>query len=330
MNAKQSDVSLTCNGKNVNKSMKAYLESFEYADVAAGDSDTITMEFADSDHKFVSSWMPKAGDVYKPSIIRKNWDKIQKDRLKCGIFYMDDFSLSGNPTKCSISAIAVPQQDGFHVTPRSTTWKNTTLKSVAEKIANRNRMSCVYDGFQVDIKEMEQSEKDDCGFLSGICDTYGLSIKVYADKIIIFDDAVYKKKNPVTTIRRKDCSSPSWSYREKAVKYTKVVLSYTSPDSDKETKVEIGSGNQVYYSSTSCDNQQDAILKAKALLKKANKDTKVMTISIPGTKKIYATNVVKLSGFYHMSGKYYVERVIHNISDNGYVCKLTLSKIDNI
>ncbi len=326
-NAKMAKISMRCNGKNVDKSMTTFLESFEYVDVASGDSDTISMQFSDACYKFVDKWFPEDGDRFEPTIVRKNWGTTKKAKLKCGTFYLDDFSLSGEPTKCSMNAIAIPQQDGFHVTARNTTWKKTTLEKITMKIAERNQMTYVYDGFEVAIGELEQSGKDDCSFLCNLCDTYGLSMKLYAGKIIIFDAEAYKKKKSVTTIKRKNCN-PSWYYRGKTVRYDKVILSYSSPDSKKEMKVTVGDGTKVYNTSASCENQADAILKANAALIKANKDTKVMTLSLPANRSIYATNVIKLTGFYQMSGKYYVEKVVHSLSGSAYIMKLTLSKID--
>ena len=43
-----------------------------------------------------------------------------------------------------------------------------------------------------------------------LCEEYGLSMKVYAQKIAVYDREKYKEKDPVATIRESEIEGGSW------------------------------------------------------------------------------------------------------------------------
>ena len=94
----------------------------------------------------------------------------------------------------SISAVSTPADSAFRETQRTKTWVNATIKEMATEIAGKAGIALFWDvqGAEFTIESIEQSKKTDCEFLMSLCDTYGYSMKVYANKIVIFDREEYK------------------------------------------------------------------------------------------------------------------------------------------
>ena len=102
---------------------------------------------------------------------------------------MDSFSFSGWPVSGSISAISTPLDSSFTTTQRTKTWENVTIKEIGTEIAGRAGIALAWDveGDPFTIKSVEQSEQTDCEFYMNLCNTYGLAMKVYAQKIVVYD-----------------------------------------------------------------------------------------------------------------------------------------------
>ena len=93
-----------------------------------------------------------------------------------------------------------------------------TVQEIGKEIASRAGIALAWDveGTPFTIQSIEQSGQTDCDFYMELCDAYGYAMKVYAQKIVVFDREAYKKKDPVLTIRETDIES--WSFgRERPV-----------------------------------------------------------------------------------------------------------------
>ena len=94
--ARKATTTLQFNGKNVDTSLKEYLESVTYTDVASGSSDTLAISLQNIDEKWMKGWYPKKGDVVKGSIKFLDWDQEGQDKkLSCGSFTLDEIKFSG-------------------------------------------------------------------------------------------------------------------------------------------------------------------------------------------------------------------------------------------
>ena len=94
-----------------------------------------------------------------------------------------------------------------------------TIKEIGTEIAGRAGIALAWDveGDPFTIKSVEQSEQTDCEFYMNLCNTYGLAMKVYAQKIVVYDREAYKKKGAAATsisprrwkrARRRCCPRP--------------------------------------------------------------------------------------------------------------------------
>lgn len=230
------------NGKNVSTTLANYLEAFSYTDVASGESDSIDINLHNIGMEWLGSWYPTKGDKIQASISFKDWNANGKNlNLTCGKFILDDIGFTGGPLAAKFSALSIPAKDAFKSTQRTATWKQVTIQQIAQKVAERYGLKLVYDAGSFTIEALEQSEKTDSEFLYDLCKNYGLAMKVFSEKIIIFDEERYENKKVVATLTRSDFIDDDWDYKDTlAGTYTGAKISYTSGKDNEEIETYVG------------------------------------------------------------------------------------------
>lgn len=147
------------------------------------------------------------GDKISGNITFQNWNAEGKHlKLDCGKFVLDSIKFSGGPLKATFGALAIPASESFKSRERTKTWKKVTVKKIATEIAKRYKLNLSYSGPSITISAIEQSEKSDSAFLYEVCKSYGLSMKVFNSKIVIYDQTAQEKKKSVATLKE----SHSW------------------------------------------------------------------------------------------------------------------------
>ena len=300
--------------------------SFTYTDVASGQSDSVSISLYDIEKEWMGEYMPQKGASLGVKLKLTNWNQEEeKETFNCGTFVLDDISFSGRPLNCVLGGVSVPALDDFKSLPRTKTWEKTTIKNIAAEIAKRAGVSLHYSGESIRIEEIEQNRQTDSAFLYSLCDKYGLAMKVYNKKIVIFSIVAYEKKKAVLSLKESDLIS--WDYNTTIDgTYTGVNLSYTDPDSDETINVTIGSDGRMYELNTQASSAYDAELQAEAKVNAANRKIETMSITIRANPKIVASHCINIKGLGKIAGKYYVDKVVHSIG-KGYQMKLTLHKV---
>lgn len=313
--------------KRPTAAMAEYNEGFTYTDPASGESDTMSIDLANIDLRWADKWMPKKGDKMTASIVLKSWGKAGKRKtFFCGKFCVDELSYKGPQLTCTIGGVSVPEGNAFRSTGRSKTWKEATLKEIASEIAGKYHLNLCYIGDTVKLGTVEQSNETDSSFLKKICDDYGMAIKIYCGEIVIYDKAQYESMPPVATLEKADLQD--WSYNSAMVgTYTGARIKYTSAKDDKELECVVGGGKRMLNINEKVESIQEAQLKACARVNAENEKAVTMNVTIMPNIRIAAGTNVRIKGLYHLSGKYFVDKVIHNIDPNGaYTMALELHK----
>lgn len=326
---RKTGISVSYNGKNLTKKLKGYIEEFSYTDVASGECDSIEMTLNNRDRRFMNKNKPYKGDKISASISIHNWQKNgQTKSCKCGRFVLDDLSFTEPPLTCNIGAVSMPVKGEFKSRKRTKTYKNVTLREIAKTIANRAGIALHYSADRIHIKEIEQSKTSDSEFLQSLCEEYGLGLKIYRGKIVIFDEEDYEKKAPACTLRRKkDIVTWTWNTTLQGT-YTGAKVTYTDSDDNKTHHVTVGKKGRLLDVNVTAFSKKDAGLKAKAKLANENKKQTTMTLTIFPNPKIIATSTIRISGLYKLSGKYYVDKVTHTVNrSGGYLMMLEVHKV---
>lgn len=327
MEPRKATVSLLYNG--VNADGKIVPASFSYTDVASGTSDSVSIGVTDRDRKWIGPWFPVKGDQMKPTIQTANWDRDgQTQTFPCGTFHLDDFSFSGGPPiSLSLEGLAVPTDSSFTTTERTITYEDATLQEIGQEIADRAGIALFYEADTISIARVEQSNQTDCNFYNSLVKLYGFALKIYNDRLVVFSEATYEAKAAKAVLTEADFE-PNWAFNTKMVgTYTGVKYQYTNSDKNKTFTVEAGGGDRILQSNTAADNLTEATTIALAELNEANKGTTTMTITLKAALGLIATDCVEIRGLGKLSGKYYIEKIAHNIG-SGYKMTLSLRKVE--
>ncbi len=304
----------------------AQATAFSYMDVASGQSDSVSITLQDIGKEWAGKLMPQRGAGLGAKIRLTNWGSEEKtDTFDCGSFVIDDISFSGRPLSCVIGGVSVPAMDDFKSLPVTNTWEKTTIRDIASQITAKAGIALYYDADAVQIAEIEQSKQTDSAFLYAICEKYGLAMKVYNNKVVIFDIVKQERKDAVLVIREED--TKAWSFNTTIDgTYTGVNLDYTDPATGDTIKVTMGEPGRMYAINTQASGQYDAELQAAAKVNAANRGIQTMEITIRANIKVVASHCVTISGFGGIDGKYYVDRIKHSLG-KGYTMQLSMHKV---
>lgn len=333
-NARKAVPSLSFNGKNVSTKLADYLESVSCEDVASGSSDSIDITLQNIDMKWMNQWYPTKGDKISGTITFQDWNKDGENlKLNCGTFILDEVKFSGGPLKVSLGGVAIPANESFKVRERTKTWKNVTIKNIANEIAKRYGLSLSYSGPTITIASIEQSDKTDSAFLYDLCKKYGLSMKVFNNKIVIYDQTQQEKKAASATITRDSFIDDEWEYTDSIEgTHTGARISYKSGEDNEEISVYLGlkaenaAGSRVLNITEVADDYDAAYYMAAAQVNQSNEQATTISGKIWPNPKICAGICVTISGMGKANGKYFVDKSTVEVSDSRTTHSVELHK----
>ena len=333
-NARKAVPSLSFNGKNVSTKLADYLESVSCEDVASGSSDSIDITLQNIDMKWMNQWYPTKGDKISGTVTFQDWNKDGENlKLDCGTFILDEVKFSGGPLKVSLGGVAIPANESFKVRERTKTWKNVTIKNIANEIAKRYGLSLSYSGPTITIASIEQSDKTDSAFLHDLCKKYGLSMKVFNNKIVIYDQTQQEKKAASATITRDSFIDDEWEYTDSIEgTYTGARISYKSGEDNEEISVYLGlkaenaAGSRVLNITEVADDYDTAYYMAAAQVNQSNEQATTISGKIWPNPKICAGICVTISGMGKANGKYFVDKSTVEVSDSRTTQSVELHK----
>lgn len=324
---RKKELSLIYNGVNAGKDISPFLESLKYED-ATDASDTISMTFSDRDRKWIDSWMPKKEDKITAAVVLQNWKYDGDSRqLLFGDFIVDDFSFSCPPLSCQINGVSAPVNTDFKETKQTKIWEAATVRIIVQEIAGKYGMQMYYDAtIDITIAKIEQNEQTDSDFLSKLCEKYGLGMKIYSSRLVIWDFHEYFMKPSIATVTQNDISK--WSYKSTMQgTYTGAKVSYTNPKSKKSIEVLVGIEGRLCSINQKADNEADARLIGENAIRNANRKETTMTITILADPVMIASSNINILGLGKMDGKYFIEKVSHTLNSKAYAMQLGLSRI---
>lgn len=311
--------------KKLGKLIKKNLESFTYTDVASGKSDSISATVANLDMEWMGDNMPPKGAEITMTIVPKYWGSTKA--FECGTFIIDDISFSGRPLTCNIGGVSTPTMQDFKSEPRTKTWEKATLKDIASKLGHAAGINVYYEGDSIQIKEYEQNNQTDSAFLYSLCEKYGMAMKVYNKKLVIFDPVKYEAKAAVRKIKEKEMIK--WSYNTTIEgTYTGVSLKWTDPDKDSITVTQ-GEKGRMYSVNIQATSKYDAELQAAAMVNEANRKIETIDFTIPGNYPLSAAQCIRINGLKNADGKYYIDSIKHSVGTGGYTMQIQAHKVQS-
>lgn len=326
MKTRKKTVSLIYNGTEAYSELAPYLEQITYTD-SVDESDMISLELSDRDLKWRNAWIPQKGDILIPALTLEDWNyEGEKMTIQCGSFIVDDFGFSSPPAIGNINGVSSPVNTGFKETENTKTWEAATVQLIAGEIAGKYGLNLVYEAQEIAVAKIEQDKRTDSDFLKTLCEKYGLGLKVFYNRLVIWDYREYLGRTPITEIKPEMCSK--WSYRSfMQGTYTGARVSYKNPKTKKMVDVLVGTEERLYKTNQKADSEADARLIGEAAIRNANRRESTMQLTMPPQLLLMATLTVRLNGFGRMDGAYFIEKVTHQIGRKAYVMQVLLSRI---
>lgn len=269
-------------------------------------------------------------------IVQENWngDGVDK-RLDCGTFEVDSVDISGPPSKVTIKGTSIPYTSAIRTMKKTKAWEQIKLSAIAGQIAAAGGMKVMYESsYDPLYKRKEQVEKSDVEFLQELCKNAGISLKVTAKTIVLFDAAEYEKKPPVRTIVHgvSDVKSYRFSTNFKDCCYTSCHVAYEDPQSGQKieatyTRPDPQNGNgQTLEVNERVTSTAEAYQLAQKRLRQKNKGEYTAEFTLVGDVGLVAGVTVEVKGYGPFDGKYIVETATHNAT-GGYTVNLKLRRV---
>ena len=326
MDARRAKLEVVYNGSNATDLIMPQLHNFTYVDVASGSSDSCNIEAGDREKNWIGGWFPQRGDTLTATIRTLDWNSEgERTSLNCGKMCVDDFSFAGGPITMQLSAVAIPNS-AFAYQKNTQTYESMTLEQIGQIIAGRCGVSLTYEAPAVSIAKVEQTDETDGDFYKKQVERFGLALKIFSDKLVVFDEAVYEAKGPKATLNEANME-PGWGWNTTmAGTYTGVKYQYTNTEKNQTFTVEAGTAERQLTVNDSADNLTEATMIALAAVNNANKKVTTMAVTVRAIPGLIASDCVQVEGLGQLSGKYYIEKITHNVGD-GYKMELDMRKV---
>ncbi len=333
MKSRRASIQLLYEGKNITADITPDLQSFTFTDNASGSSDDISIELKDDTGKWISSWAPSKGDIVIPTIKTENWNfDGDSQSFDCGRFVIDEPSYRGRPRILSLGAVSAPVDTPFMTVERSHTWQKASVARIAQTIADNAKLTLDFQGSSNPvIPFVEQSKEPDASFLTNLCQKNGLAIKIYNQKIVIFQEMKYEAQTPGPLATIGEADMMQWSAKTTFTDtgYDGCKIAYTNPKANKtlnHTFIPSGkTGDKIYQMNETANDLAEAERYARCKLRELNKKEYSLSLEIPGNLGFLPTQVVNVQDLGIFNGKYYIDKVSHKIG-GGFTTSLELHK----
>lgn len=325
--ARRVETEINWNGKRVDAILTGHLESVSYVDCAKDASDTIDITVENIDMNWMSGWYPKKGDKLDCMFNFTNWDYEGNDwEVDCGRFTLDDMSFIGGSKTMQISAVALPASNSFSVRKRVKTWKKITLRKIGKTISKRYGLKYKYNGPKITVATLEQDEESDMQFMYKICKKYGLGMKIYNEKLVIFDPGKMEQKAAVLAFTPQHFINGNWSFNDSLDGvYNGARINYKSGgEESSETKSvyfgkvkEKSKKARTLKVSETARSRADAKYIACAAINASNEDATTISGDVWPNEKLVAGVCIELQNFGKASGKYMIDKLTINTTAGG-------------
>lgn len=324
--------------KAITRDLAPHLLSLTYADNLSGAADDLSLELEDRDALWSGDWRPAFGDTVVARLEAEGWfGEEPVNELRLGTFAHDKISLGGPPRRAVLQCVSAPLATGLRRHKRTHAWRGVTLQQIASDIAQRASLTLDFDGNAgPPYKQALQNDKSDLEFLEELCKEVGRTLKVTESKIVIYDELKLDSGPSVGEIDLTGGKVLGWSFdSDDSGRYGSCHVSCFDPrtgkkshgqfPADGQTVPELDPNGQTLELVIQVSDVGEALARAKALLRNANRfatSGKLTTVGDPG---LVAGVVFKLKNAFGFDGKFIITRAEHH-PVGGYVCNLDVRR----
>lgn len=312
------------NNVDITTDVTRHLTRLTYRDKTQGGSDELEIQVEDVDALWRGAWYPAKGAALVARI------GYRGGLITAGAFEIDEISLAGPPDTVTLKALAAGITEALR-TKRSRAHEDITLRRIAEAIAADNALTVEGQIQNVRIGRVTQDNETDLSFLRRLAEEYGYLFSVRGSALVFTDLFEIEGAAVIRSIDRTEVTQHS--LRDKtADTYAEVEIRYTNPDEkktiDAAEAAAPGASADTLQLRGRVENKQQAELKAKAALHRANSRAQSGNITLPGDPLLCAGVNIELTGMGVVSGVYHIEESEHTFTAaQGYTTRLEIKKL---
>ena len=322
---------LTYVGVNITADVSQMVLAIRYVDRLEGASGELEVDLEDSEKLWQGPWYPALGDVVSLQI-----GYGDEALLDCGEFQIDELELDGPPDVMRIRCLAA------YITPAMRTantvaYEGMGVMEIAAQIAAKYGLALVAatseSSSDVVFERVTQRRQTDLEFLKRLAREHNFDFTIRAGQLIFYDRPALESVPAVQTIVRSDTVRFSFRNRSRRI-YDGAQFSYFDPDIKELISQSVSANSPSPTGDTlkivaRCENAQQAMVKAEALLHLHNMVFVDTYLESPGCTVLVAGNNVNLSGWGALDGTYLIETAQHRLARvAGYSTSIAARRIN--
>lgn len=331
-------LAVTWQSKAITRDLAPHLRSLVYADNLSGAADDLSLALEDRAHLWAGDWRPEFGDTVVARLEADGWFGDEPaSSLRLGTFAHDKIAMTGPESVVTLQCVSAPLATGLRRRKRTHAWRGVTLKQIATDIANRAQLRL---DFQVSggpaYKHALQNDKSDLEFLQEQCKEIGATLKVTESTIVVYDELTLDAGAAIGDIDLKGGNVLGWNFdSDDSGRYGSCRVSCFDPRTGKTSRGQfppdgttvpgLDPNGQTLELVIQVSDISEAVARAKALLRNANRfatSGKLTTVGDPGLVAGVVFNLTNAAAF---SGKFIVTRAEHH-PVGGYTCQLDVRR----
>jgi hypothetical protein len=201
----QSVISIQYQGGDISSLIQPNLKRLSYHDRISYQSDNLEFTIADPTGQFRNQFTFKSGTSLQFGLTGLNWaypgETVSANYGQFAITRVAPSQSGGSGTEIDIRCSSIPIST-FRLEMKFQRWQESRLQNIANQIVSDNPpMTLSYlastDPF---VATIEQYDESDFVFLSRVCQTVGMSMKVKNNQVIVFSRKEYEARAPKGTI----------------------------------------------------------------------------------------------------------------------------------
>lgn len=319
-------------GKNISKDIADSILECTYRD-SINEFDTIDLTLEDRHGLWIGAWSPQKGDKLQIKYKLTNWNRKGTVYHNLGDFYIDNIDYSGPPDIVSLRGISVDIASNIMDSKEYKSWEDVTIKKIAEDIAKKCNLELECDfEFNRVYQRVEQKLESDYTLLKRLCSEAGITIKLYSDRLILFEESKYEARDPQMKISKLDCKDYRFSiddtdtYSGCRISYYDYMLDkkiehtfYTKqrPGYKKNTQRLLFLNHDAAVPGETQQQKKEYLLKiAQKELREKNKTGITCSLTLMGQEQqLSASDVVAIYSFGRFDGNYIVTEITTDYSE---------------
>lgn len=322
---RRAKLNVSYDGEDISREIAKHVTSFECVDNASGEADSLKIDLQDRERRWSGPWWPDKGAEISASIECLNLrERGERMTYPCGIYTIDEITASGPPWKLQLSCTSSSVKTSLRREKKTRSWENTSLRDIADRIAQKHKLELVYEAPDVAFKRRDQRKQSDLTFLQDLAEEAGLQLKIAERRLILFSGKSFDGKDPSLTYAPQDLGS--WQFTAQAHDlFNACKVGYWDPEAKEfleftytpENAPETGQTLQI---NKRVESRAAAEQLAKAELRKKNESEITGSLDLMGDPRLFAGNTLSLEGFGALSMKYFIKQVRHRYGGQGYTC----------